>query len=153
MSTGSTSTVTFQLPEGWTLRKVANALVREWIPPFRAEPAAKAARWVVQPVVEDPGAGTPLWEAGISTEEYEERLERADLTWAIRASAGRGKHTILARMALAEDQPRTVKMVVNQGAFPEALFDAEKMDEFLAGREDGLFEALLTSNGFETTPV
>lgn len=151
---GNGSTKTFRLPEGWTLRKVANVLAREWIPPFRAEPAHKAARWVVQPVVEDPGAETnPLWEPGISTDEYEARLNRPDLCWSIRASAGRGKNTILARLAMNDEEPGTFRMTVAEAGFPPALFDARKMDEFLkdqgASDADGLFEALLTSHGFE----
>ena len=155
---GNGSAKTFRLPEGWTLRKVATVLAREWIPPFRAEPAHRAARWVVQPVVEDPGeAGAPLWEAGISTDEYEARLERPDLSWIIRASAGRGKSTVLARLVMNEDQPGTFDMTVTEAAFPPALFDTEKMDEYLrdqgAAEEDGLFAILLTSHGFKETHV
>ncbi|HWI53443.1 MAG TPA: hypothetical protein VNT01_14980 [Symbiobacteriaceae bacterium] len=151
---GNGATLTFRLPEGWTLRKVANVLAREWIPPFRAEPVHKAARWVVQPVVDDPGAAnSPLWEPGISTDEYEARLDRSDLAWSIRASAGRGKSTILARLSMNEEQPGTFDMVVTEGAFPPALFDPEKLDEFLkdqgAAETEGLFAALLTSHGIE----
>jgi hypothetical protein len=147
--------MTFHLPENWTLRKVATALVREWLPPFRAEPAVKAARWVVQSVVEDQGKGeAPLWEAGISTSEYEERLDRADLCWAIRASARRGKGTILARLAMSKEEPgNTFELVCPPGTLPEALFDTEKLEQYLkvegnAGMEE-LFAALLTGNGFQ----
>lgn len=143
----------FHLPGGWTLRKVASALVREWLPPFRAEPAAKAARWVVQSVVEDRGGtGVPLWEAGISTSEYEARLDRPDLCWAIRATAGRGKGTILARLAMSQDQPDTFELECFQTAFPPALFDEAKVQEFLhteaAPTAEDLFAALLTKNSF-----
>jgi hypothetical protein len=156
MSTGTT--LTFHLPEGWTLRKVANAMVREWLPPFRAEPAARAPRWVVQSVVEDNSkAKAPLWEPGISTAEYEERLDRADLCWAVRASSGRGKGTILARFALSKEEPQSFQVVCCQSAFPEALFDAAKVDEYLKGEAPGgveeLFTALLASNGFEIANI
>lgn len=152
MSSGST--LTFHLPEGWTVRKVATEMVREWIPPFRAEPAAKAARWVVQSVVENPTeAGAPLWEPGISTEEYEARLNRPDLSWAIRASAGRGKSTILARLVKNTDQPDTFQVQIPPVTYPETLFDTGKMGEFLQGHgtpETGnLFAALLEEKGFE----
>lgn len=149
MSLGTTQT--FQLPEGWTVRKVANALVKEWLPPFRAEPVAKAARWVLQAVVEVPdGSEAPLWEPGISTAEYEERLDRADLGWAIRASAGRAKPIILARLAMS-GSPETFQ-VAPQSAFPETLLDGARVDQFLsthgaAGRED-LFATLLADQGF-----
>lgn len=152
MSIGTT--LTFRLPDGWTVRKVATAIVREWLPPFRTEPAAKAARWVVQFVVEDPGSpDSPLWEAGISTAEYEERLDRTDLCWNIRASAGRGKGTILARLVMSKDQPDAFHLECSQTAFPETLFDAAKIEQFLqehGGKgAEGLFSALLISNGFE----
>jgi hypothetical protein len=152
MSTGTT-TLAFQLPEGWTLRKVATAMAREWLPPFRAEPAAKAARWVVQSVMEAPDNGAaPLWEAGISTSEYEERLDSAELNWVIRASAGRGKSTILARFVLDKEHPERFQMVLVQPSFPDALFDVEKLDQLpevngTPGTAE-VFSALLTSNGF-----
>jgi len=148
------STLEFRLREGWTLRKVATTLVREWLPPFRAAPGARAARWVVQSVVEAPGGvAEQLWEPGISTREYEERLERPDLCWAIRASSGRGRGTILARLALKKEQPETLQMLPCQTALPEALFDQEKLEELL--QVEGppavadLFAALLTHNGFQ----
>lgn len=154
MSVGTT--MTFRLPKGWTVRKVAGAMAREWLPHFRAEPAAKAARWVVQSVMEESDkTKAPLWEAGISTSEYEERLDQADLSWAIRASAGRGKGTILARLCLSKEQPETFELESCQTSFPETLFDAEKVDQFLNEQgiqeADGLFSGLLTSNGFEPT--
>jgi hypothetical protein len=142
------STLKYHLPEGWTPRKVATALVREWIPPFRAEPAAKAARWVVQSVVEE--AGDSLWEPGISTEEYEQRLNRPDLSWAIRATAGRGKSTILARLVLDKEDPTSFNMVVTPTAIPETLFDVSKTDELLQEEQTpDLFTALLAKHGFE----
>ncbi|MFZ5814590.1 MAG: hypothetical protein ACOY93_04750 [Bacillota bacterium] len=152
------TSMTFHLPKGWTLRKVATALVKEWLPPFRAEPAAKAARWVVQPVMESTEASdSPLWEPGISTEEYEERLDRANLSWAIRATAGRGKGIILARLVSVEDQPDSFQLVGCQPTFPESLFDREKLSEI---SDDGtppgpqeLFAAVLASHGFEAEPV
>ena len=42
------STMVYHLPEGWTLRKVASTMVRDWLQPFRAEPSTKASRWVIQ---------------------------------------------------------------------------------------------------------
>lgn len=129
-------------------------MVKEWLPEFRAEPRVKAARWVVQSVMETPaGADAPLWEPGISTDEYEERLDRANLSWAVRATAGRSKGTILARFVADEDQPETFEVECMQTAFPEALFDTEKLDQFLKDQGTagtaGLFTALLTSHGFE----
>ncbi|MGE5675857.1 MAG: hypothetical protein ACM3XM_18575 [Mycobacterium leprae] len=118
--------------------------------PFRAEPVGKAARWVVQSVVETPDQST-LWEPGISTTEYEERLERADLCWAIRASAGRGHGTILARFAMCKDEPDTCQVECAQSALPERLFDTDKLSQ-LNGEHDtvqDLFTALLSSNGFD----
>lgn len=148
------TTLLFRLPEGWTLRKVATAMAKEWLPPFRAEPTFRAARWVVQSVMEETGNGeAPLWEPGISTEEYEARLDRADLSWVIRASAGRGKGTILARFAMSKGLPDTFQVECLQATFPETLFDAEKLEQFLesqgAAGAGGLFAALLISNGFE----
>ena len=149
--------LTYHLPEGWTLRKVATAFVREWLPPFRAEPAPKVARWVVQSVVEAPnGSEALLWEPGISTQEYEERLDRPDLGWAIRASAGRAKPTILARLVMSEGQP-AFQLVSCQSTFPDALFDHEKVEDFLAAHGttgvDGLLSALLTTHGFQLVNV
>lgn len=136
------------------MRKVASTMVKEWLPHFRAEPRFKAARWVVQSVMENPAGGeTPLWEPGISTDEYEERLDRANLAWAVRATAGRSKGTILARFTADEEQPETFELECCQTSFPEALFDPEKLDEFLKDQGTtgtaGLFTALLTSHGFE----
>jgi hypothetical protein len=151
MSMGTTTM--FLLPQGWTLRKVAIALAREWLPPFRAVPVVKAAPWMVQPVVEEPGGHDgPLWEPGISTEDYEERLNRNDLCWQIRAKAGRSKGTVLARLAMSKDHPMTFQMECCQDTFPETLFDAEKLGQFLAesgeNRSAGLIAALLSDNGF-----
>jgi hypothetical protein len=149
------TTQTFELPQGWTLRKIATALAREWLPPFRAVVMVKAAPWMVQPVVEETGAGGALWEAGISTAEYEERLDRFDLSWVIRAKAGRGRGTILARLAMSAEQPAAFHMVCSQDEFPATLFDAAKLAEFQAAHgmagSDGLFAGLLIGNGFRAT--
>lgn len=151
MSIGTT--LTYQLPDGWTLRKVAATMVREWLPPFRAEPPAKAARWVIQSVMEEIQKDQPpLWEAGISTEEYEERLDRAELRWLIRASAGRGKGTVLARFSPCSE-PGCFELVCGESTLPDNLFDNEKVDQFLKEHETegvpGLFATLLANNGFE----
>lgn len=144
--------LTFQLPEGWTLRKVATTMVQEWLAPFRAEQAPKAARWLLQSVVNPEKGAAPLWEAGISTEEYEARLEHPDLSWAIRATPGRGKSTVLASLSMRKDQPGTFQISCPVTAFPERLFDEEKLDQFLkeqgATGAEGLFTALLSNHGF-----
>lgn len=152
------TTLTFDMPQGWTLRKVATALAREWLPAFRAEPAVKGAAWMVQPIVEDPEeAAAPLWEPGISTEEYEERLDQAHLCWAIRAKAGRGKGTVLARLELCEDNPNQFKLISSREAFPDTLFDPEKLSQFqeshVAAQADGLFAGLLIEHGFKPVTV
>jgi len=145
-------TLSFQLPEGWTLRKVATAMVQEWLPPLRVEPAPKAARWVVQSVME--GANdVPLWEPGISTEEYESRIDRYITSWAIRASAGRGKGVILARLSLDAEDPKILHLTAGTDPIPDQLFDEQRVDE-LRSREGtgdkpgGLFAALLRQHGF-----
>lgn len=148
-----TTARTFGLPQGWTLRQVATALARQWLSPFRAVPTAKAAPWMVQPIVEESEAsGGPLWEPGISTEEYECRLDRAGLQWAIRAKAGRSKGTILARLAMSKEHPAAFRLVCSQESFPATLFDADKLARFAEeqGGEgaDGLFRGLLVENGF-----
>jgi len=142
---------TFELSEGWTLRKVATALVREWLVPFRPAVVLKSARWVVQPVVEEPANGRPLWEEGISTEEYERRLESPDLAWSVRAKTGRLRGLILARLTLNQNRPMTFDMACTQEALPETLIDPAKLAAFLkphglAGAE-GLFAGLLIDNG------
>ena len=151
-----TGSLTFRLPKGWTVRKVANALAREWLPPFLAEAGPKAPRWVIQPVVEAPeGTKSPLWEAGISTEEYEQRLDRPDLTWLIRAGASRGrtKGTVLARLSMNAGDGETLEMSVTGEPVPNSLFNARKVDEFLQGRVDdgvgGLMVELLQAEGFQ----
>lgn len=146
--------LTFAMPQGWTLRKVANALAREWLPPFRAVPVVKRAPWMVQPIVEEQGeAVAPLWEPGITTEEYERRLDRSGLSWSIRAKAGRNHGSILARLTMREEQPLTFDLVCSQDSFPESLFDADKLAQFMDGRSggeaNGLFTALLIENGFQ----
>lgn len=148
------STMTYQLPEGWTLRKVASAMVREWLQPFRAEQPTKSSRWVIQPVMEPVDKDQPpLWEPGISTEEYERRLDEANLRWCVRATAGRGKGTILARFAMCDDRPDSFEITYSSDPVPETLFDAEKIKEYLGDRAgeglQGLFHALLADNGFE----
>jgi hypothetical protein len=147
--------LTFDLPQGWTLRKVATALARVWLPPFRAIPITKRAPWMVQPIVEETDTTQgPLWERGISTEEYEERLNRAGLCWAIRAKAGRGSGTILARLVMTDEQlPMTFQLVCSRDSFPEALFDAGRLAEFMDPQSavgvNGLFAGLLLENGFQ----
>jgi hypothetical protein len=108
---------------------------------------------MVQPVVEESdGAQGPLWERGISTEEYEDRLDRAGLCWVIRAKAGRSVGTILARLAISESHPMTLEIVCSQDSFPVTLFDPDTLSQFLEtqGRQgaDGLFSGLLIGNGF-----
>lgn len=152
------TTLAFTMPEGWTLRKVASSLARVWLPPFRAVPAVKGAPWMVQPIVEESGtAGAPLWEPGISTEEYEERLDRSGLGWAIRAKAGRNKGTILARLAMCEERPSTFLMECSLDSFPDTLFDAHKLAQFLDAEgtpgAEGLLSGLLIENGFQQTAV
>ncbi|HWI64707.1 MAG TPA: hypothetical protein VNT75_23005 [Symbiobacteriaceae bacterium] len=152
------TTLTFDLPQGWTLRQVASSLARVWLPPFRAKPVHKGAPWMVQPVMEEPAeAGAPLWEAGITTEEYQERLDRADLQWTIRAKAGRNKGTVLARLALRPGNPTSFEMVCSQDSFPATLFDDDKLHEFLKAQgttgADGLFGGLLVQNGFRPIAV
>jgi hypothetical protein len=144
---------TYRLPQGWTLRQVATALARQWLPPFRAVSAVKGAPWMVQPIVDESAtSGGPLWEPGISTEEYENRMNRTDLHWAIRAKAGRGKGTILARLAMSAEHPGAFQLVCSQESFPATLFDNEKLARFAEeqGGEgaDGLFGGLLVENGF-----
>jgi hypothetical protein len=146
--------IDFRLPDGWTLRKVATSLAREWLPPFQVEVRPKAPRWVLQCVVETPETGTaPLWEAGISTSDYEARLEQADVSWVIRATfaRGRGKGTVLARLSPNGELPGTIRMTVCQTGFPESLFDAVKLEEFLQAQGveglEGLFASLLSNEG------
>lgn len=146
--------LTFDLPQGWTLRKVATTLARVWLPPFRATPLTKRAPWMVQPVVEETDTTQgPLWERGISTQEYEERLERTDLCWVIRAKAGRSTGTVLARLAMSEHLPMTFQLVCSMDSFPETLFDADRLAEFLEPQHgtgpDGLFAGLLLEHGFQ----
>lgn len=150
------TTLAFTLPEGWTLRKVATALAREWLPPFRAVPIEKGTSWMVQPIMEETDESEgPLWEAGISTEEYERRLERPSLNWAVRAKSKHGrtsKTIILAHFTLKEEQPSVFEMVCTDEVLPESLFDAEKVAEYLAGQgapdAEGLFIGLLKEHGF-----
>lgn len=152
MSIGATQT--FRLPDGWTLRQVATAMVRTWLPPLQAEPLVKKARWVVQSVMEDvSNEGAPIWEPGISTAEYEERLDREGLSWKIRATFGRvrsNKGAILARFSMGKHQRATFQLESAPDALPESLLNSEKVEQFLdehgVGREQ-LFAALLMSNG------
>jgi len=143
----------FHLREGWTLRQLVTTLVREWLPPFRAVPESKRMRWAVQPIVEPPGGPeAQLWERGISTREYEARLDHREVCWQVRARNGRAKGIILAHLAMSSDEPQTVTMLLCPDPFPEELFDAEKMEQDLnvpgsvgAGE---LFSILLTQHGF-----
>jgi len=145
--------LTFDLPVGWTLRRVATALARVWLPPFRAVSAVKRAPWMVQSIVESDATRAPLWEPGISTEEYEARMDRTDLCWAIRAKAGRSSGTILARFTMSELHPMAFQLVCSRDSFPESLFDAERLAQFLEAQSDsgadGLFPGLLIENGFQ----
>lgn len=148
------ATLLFRMPPGRTLREAVTTVVQEWLPPFRAEPAVKAARWVVQAVMEGSGeGGTSLWEPGISTAEYESRVDQSILRWAIRATAGRGKGTILARFATDRDQPGVVQLIESGNSLPETLFDPEKVEAFLRSQgeagADGLFATLLAQHGFQ----
>jgi hypothetical protein len=153
--------LTFNLPNGWTLRKVATALAREWLPPLRAAPVEKGASWVIQPIIEENGESEgPLWEPGISTVEYERRLDRPGLGWAVRAKSNRGKTSkavILARFTMRADQPDRFEMVCLQDALPDTLFDAALLGAFLAdgGKTgaDGLFTGLLIEHGFQVISV
>lgn len=154
--TTTTTSVAFRLPDGWTLRKVAADLAREWLQPFLAKSGPKAPRWIIQPVMEPASEGElPLWEAGITTEEYEARLDRADVNWIIRANVarGRGKGSVLARLRPQEGDREVVEMTVFPTALPETLFDAAKVDEYLQeqGQEGmtGLFVGLLSSEGMQ----
>lgn len=156
LTTNMGTTLAFTLPEGWTLRKVATALAREWLPPFRAVPVEKGTSWMVQPIMEETDASEgPLWEAGISTEEYERRLDRPGLNWAVRAKSKHGRTSrtlILARFTMREEQP-VFEMVCTTEALPESLFDPAKLAEYLANHEtpgaEGLFVGLLKEHGFE----
>lgn len=147
------NSVVFHLPEGWTLRKVANTLVQEWLTPFRAAPALKVARWVVQSVMNPDKSAPPIWEPGIPTEEYEARLDSPDLAWVIRATAGRGKSTVLANLAMRTDHPGTFEIVTATPTFPETLFDTEKVDQFLSEQgglqSEAFFAAILANQGFD----
>lgn len=111
---------------------------------------------MVQPIMEETDASEgPLWEAGISTEEYERRLERPSLNWAVRAKSKHGrtsKTIVLAHFTLKEEQPAVFEMVCTDEALPESLFDATKVADFLenAGAKgaEGLFTGLLKEHGF-----
>lgn len=151
MSTGKP--LTFRMPEGWTVRKVAVALAKEWLQPFRAETTRKSARWILQAVINRDTVKGPIWEPGIPTREYEARLEDPDLAWNIRATVGRGRNTILAKLTNSEDQPETFELECTATSFPETLFDAEKLSEFMEeqgspGTEE-LLCAVLRSQGFQ----
>lgn len=149
--------LTFGLPEGWSLRNVATAMAREWLPPFRAETAAKGAPWLVQPIMKETDESEgPLWEPGIATEEYERRLDRPSVNWAVRAKSSRGKTSkavILVRFAVDEQDQSRFSMVPSLEAFPEGLFDQERIDQYLAEHGsagiEGLYTALLREHGFQ----
>jgi len=129
-------------------------MVREWLQPFRAEQPTRSGRWVIQPVMEEVDEDQPpLWEPGITTEEYERRLDEANLRWCVRATAGRGKGTILARFTLCDDRPDSFVITYPSDPVPDSLFDAEKVEAYLGDRApeglQALFDALLAENGFE----
>lgn len=145
----------FQMPKGRSLRQVASAMVQEWLPPFRAEAPPKAARWTLQAVMERPDSTRPLWEAGISTDEYEQRLDREVSSWAIRATAGRGRGIILARLVAPKERPGVLEVLVSPAPMPETMLDADKVNEFVDGQEPiegGLLAAILRQQGFEPFP-
>ncbi|HYF76237.1 MAG TPA: hypothetical protein VD973_03845 [Symbiobacteriaceae bacterium] len=154
------TTQTFELPEGWTTRKVVTALAREWLVPLRPEALVKSGRWhdrwTVQPIVEVPANAQPLWEAGTSTAAYEDRLERPDLVWTVQARTGRSRSMpnsiVLARLSVNPIRPTRFDMVCSQGDLPETLLDPGKVAAFLethghAGAA-GLFACLLIDHGF-----
>jgi hypothetical protein len=135
---------------------VVAALVYEWLPPLQADYTVKKARWVVQSVIEDTRENPePLWSPGISTADYEARLDAAGLTWVVRATWGRGRShrgTILARFSMCPDDPSAFQMEVAPAAVPETLFEATQVEEFLArhgASHESLFTALLRSRGVE----
>lgn len=143
----------FTMRAGWTLRQLATALVREWLPPLRAVPAGKGNRWAVQLVVDAPGGpDAQLWEPGISTLEHETRLNRREICWYIRARTGRGAGINLVHLAMSSDRPDGVTMQVCADPFPDGLFDADKVSQELkvpATLEPGaFFAAVMASNGF-----
>lgn len=143
-------------PEGWPLRRVATALAREWLPHFRPDLEQKKDPWSVQPVVERPADGRPLWEAGISTEEYERRLEAPDLAWSVRARSGRVSGILLAHMTPVEDRPEIFHLTCSREKLPPTLFDPQKMDPFLETHGlkgiEGLITGLLLDHGFRVLP-
>lgn len=158
MNTGATpvlntaATQTFEMPQGWTVRKVATALAREWLAPLRPDVVVKSAKWIVQPVVAEPADGLPLWEEGISTADYEQRMERSDLSWSVQARAGRNKSLLLARLNINPNRPMTFDLVCPRDAVPETLIDPAKLAPFLAAHGgagvEGLFAGLLLDHGF-----
>lgn len=157
-------TQTFELPRGWTIRQVVTALAREWLVPLRPEPVVKPVRWhdrwTLQPIMEEPANGQPLWEKGISTAEYEHRLDSPDLAWTVQARASRSRSMpdsmLLARLTINPDRPMTFDMAASQDAWPETLFDPDKLAAFLeahghAGAQE-LFACMLRDHGFRTAP-
>lgn len=156
---------TFELPQDWTIRQVAHQLAREWLAHLRPEVVAKAVRWndrwAIQPIVEPPANSEPLWEAGISTEEYEHRLDHPDVAWTIQARAGRPKFTancmVLAHLSMSSKQPMAFDLVSFQVALPEPLIDPDKLAAYLAAHGDAqadeLIPSLLIDRGFRVTPA
>lgn len=156
---------TFELLPGWTIRQVAHQLAREWLTHLRPEVAAKAVkwndRWTIQPIVEPPANSEPLWEAGISTEEYERRLDHPDVAWTIQARAGRPKVAsnclVLAHLSMSPKQPMAFDLVSFQVALPELLIDPDKLAAYLAAHSgaqaDELIPSLLIDRGFRVTPA
>lgn len=146
-------TLTFLLPEGWSTRKVATALAREWLEPFRPEVKKKSDRWTLQPVVEKPEGWPPLWEEGISTEEYERRLENPDLGWSVRAKTGRFRTLVLAQLTTNTERKDTFDLACYQDDLPATLIDPELMADFLKTQDakgvEGLITGLLFDQGFE----
>jgi len=60
---------------------------------------------------------------------------------------------VLARFARCDDRPDSFEVTCSTEPLPAALFDIEKVDEYLKGRPNqgiqGLIEALLSDHGFE----
>lgn len=150
----------FELLPDWTIRQVAHQLAREWLAEFRPEVEARSVRWsdrwTIQPIVEPPAGSEPLWEAGISTEEYERRLDHPDVVWSIQARAGRPRAAarclVLARLSISPKQPMAFDLVSPQVALPAPLIDPDKLAAYLKAHDgapaDQLIPSLLIDRGF-----
>lgn len=142
----------FVLPDDMSLRNLATALASELLPPYLASPARpKGPRWVLKAVIHNPsGTAADLWEAGISTEEYQQRLEDPSLSWQIRADL---THTRGRGITLAEvkhgDTPGSVVVEVADAVKPGTPFDPAKLSEHLGTEPTmpDLFRTVLTEVG------